>query len=907
MKKFPILFSVILFLLGALTWSCQENYKEEGEDLIGRVMGRFQQEYEMTKDPATGRVPRERLLKALQIAQSRRAKMGQKSGIIPIYWSERGPNNVGGRTRALIFDAGDPARNTVWAGGVSGGLWRTADIDASPVVWTNINDYFSNLAITTIAQDPTNANVFYFGTGENGFGNFDAVSGMGIWQSIDGGANWNQLATTLPFRSVNKILVNNTGTVFAATSIGLFRSSNPAVGPWVKILGVGSSATQDNVQDIEFATNGNLYAAINSDGVYRFRNNVWTKLAGGLPANGYNRIELATAPNNANVVYSAFESAGNCTGVYVTLDGGNNWNLRTIPVNTGGQTWYNFIMAVDPNNFSRVWLGAVGLSVSSDMGNSWTAIGGVHSDHHAVVYRPGNSDEMIFGNDGGVYRSTDGSMPAPTLIQKNDGYNVTQYYANAIHPAAGSNNMLAGSQDNGTQRYNCAGICATTLATGADGAYCFIDQDNPNIQITASQNRVFNLATDGVTFNNLIGGKPSTLFIAPADYDDAANVLYMSDGIDSLGRITDIGGTNTITFDSITELRKGVISALTVSPNVANRLYIGASNGRMLRINNAHLAGATLVDTLNSPEPSWVSSIAVQTGNDNHLLATFSSYGVNSVWETTDGGANWINVEGDLPDMPVRWGMFHPFAPDQALLATELGVWTTDDIDGTNTEWFPTNTYGLANVRVDMLQFRSSDNLVAAATHGRGMFTTDYFGLLEGCAPAQNLSGSISPGLYLAENTITSDGTVASGRSVIFHAGLSITLTPNFRADPGSFFLAAIQDCGPPGALKAPLSENSKADADPYGQGIFQRPKMVCQPNPANYYMHIKAYIPDGDWYGLEIRNLQGMLLETPATPKSQETYFEYELDAGSYAPGMYLLILRTKKETITERFLVVK
>ena len=72
--------------------------------------------------------------------------------------------------------------------------------------------------------------------------------------------------------------------------------------------------------------------------------------------------------------------------------------------------------------------------------------------------------------------------------------------------------------------------------------------------------------------------------------------------------------------------------------------------------------------------------------------------------------------------MPVRWTMFDPRNSDWALIATELGVWSTNDLNGASTDWDPTNS-GLANVRVDMLQYRSSDNTIAAATHGRGLFT----------------------------------------------------------------------------------------------------------------------------------------------------------------------------------------
>ena len=106
-------------------------------------------------------------------------------------------------------------------------------------------------------------------------------------------------------------------------------------------------------------------------------------------------------------------------------------------------------------------------------------------------------------------------------------------------------------------------------------------------------------------------------------------------------------------------------------------------------------------------------------------MLTYSNYGVKSVWYTADAGANWIDVEGNLPDMPVRWSLFNPLNRKEVLLATEAGIWKTNDVTAANVTWEPAAN-GMGSVRVDMLQYRASDNLVLAATHGRGMFTTKF-------------------------------------------------------------------------------------------------------------------------------------------------------------------------------------
>jgi len=107
---------------------------------------------------------------------------------------------------------------------------------------------------------------------------------------------------------------------------------------------------------------------------------------------------------------------------------------------------------------------------------------------------------------------------------------------------------------------------------------------------------------------------------------------------------------------------------------------------------------------------------------ENNIIVAFSNYGINNLWVTTDGGTTWTAIDGNLPDMPVRWAMFYPGNNTKAIIATETGVWQTELINGASTIWDAET--GFPNVRTDMLQYRSSDGLLSAATHGRGLFTT---------------------------------------------------------------------------------------------------------------------------------------------------------------------------------------
>ena len=524
---------------------------------------------------------------------------------------------------------------------------------------------------------------------------------------------------------------------------------------------------------------------------------------------------------------------------------------------------------------------------------------------------------MVFGNDGGVYRCTDGSVGTPTLSNKNNTYNVTQFLSTALHPDAGNNYILGGTQDNGTQRFSSAGINSTSQPSGAggDGGYSFIDQDNANVQIAAYVNRLFFVSTDGgANFSDLTTTNGPSLFITPAEYDDAGNVFYYSCNADTLGRRANVGGGGSETFERITAFGGARASALTISPNTANRLFVGTENGNFVRIDQADQPGAITVTALTSPRAAYISCIVVEPGNDNHLLATCSNYGPpGQIFESTDGGLNWTNLTNDFPDMPVRWAMFHPFNHDQVLLATELGVWSTDDLDGGSTRWWPTSNFGLANVRVDMLQYRPSDHLVAAATHGRGMFTTDYFTLLNTCVPNLNVSGSVAAGLYMAQDFITSDGVIAPARKVIYQAGTYITLQAGFHAQAGSDFWALIKPCGigpkpandqqeTPGELTID-GRNNSTSTEAFGPLAVR-----CFPNPAAYHLFVEYDLPTDGRFSLYVRDIQGRLIErfTNNEVRSAGRY-RLELDAENYQTGIYLLTLQTTQAAVTERFLVAR
>ena len=705
------------------------------------------QNFEMTKDPALGYPPTERLLKAHREMKAMNASArAQSSGST---WTERGPNNFGGRTRGIVFDPNDPFAKKVWAAGVAGGLWYNEDITNINTSWEKVDDFFGNLAITTIAYDPNNSNTIYFGTGEGWF-NADAVRGNGIWKSTDNGATWDILASTEDqgtFTHVQKIAVTNTSTVLAATREGggIYRSTDGGT-TWTRVVSELRGADIDVVGNTIYASTGIFGTGAlwksTDDGVN------WTDIS---PSENMERIEIATHPNHSTTIYIAASGGNAVEGLYRSYDSGETWESMTIPryFNSGGcteaatdftrnaQAWYDLMITVDPENRSVVTIGGIDIYKSEDAGDTWNLISYwtgscdelVHADQHTFIFRPGHPDEALAATDGGIYYTTNWSKPesegGPDFFPRNHNYNVAQFYACAIINERGRDYFLAGAQDNGSHQFFNPGINSTYEITGGDGAFCFIDEDNSDVQITSFVYNNYRFSKDFMDNIQFVEeGDDKGRFINPADYNSNIDMLFAAGDADEIVRY-DVTATNVDGETVSVDLGGGAISAVTVSPYDDDVVFVG-TGGAVFKITDAAgTPAAAEISNSTISNTAFISSIDVGQ-DDDHLIVTASNYGVESVFLSTDGGTTWELKEGNLPDMPIRWALFNPSNREEVLLATELGVWMTSAISDASPTWAPVND-GLANVRCDMLQYRPVDGLVAVATHGRGLYTSDIF------------------------------------------------------------------------------------------------------------------------------------------------------------------------------------
>jgi hypothetical protein len=817
------------------TRETRKQREEEEEERPDRPDLAFQQDFLRTMNPSLKRPTPELLPRIIQKSNYAGAKATTLPGdnsSAATNWIELGPNNVGGRTRALAWDP--TTANKVWAGGASGGLWYNTNITDANSSWVKVNDFWSTLSVTKIAFDPTNANIAYVATGE-GFG-VGASIGAGIWKTTDGGSTWNQISSTANMRYMNDLIVRtesisgtNIGVIYASVDIGnyhykwfddfgqgLYRSTDFGAS-WTQVMPkaannanyVPASISVGAGNRIWVGTKSNNYSGDDLGGgrVYYSDNGTTWTLSNSLTNATEGRVTVACAPSDANYIYSFMENK-TATGIGTPIivlrkstDNGTTWSNMTLPVDndsntipaddfTRGQSWYDQALAVDPANPQNLLIGGIDLFSSVDAGASWSQIGKwwdwsglncsvVHADQHAICFKPGSSSTVIFGNDGGVFYSSNIASSATTknILARNKNYNVTQFYSAAIHPTAGNYYHLAGAQDNGTQQFNSANSNSTREVYGGDGGYCFIDQVNSKYQIVSYVNNNFFLyypdSNGDTTMMNLIASENTGSFINPACYDNNLHVLYTYKSSDattggSIYRVKNITSAPNVLLDSlnVTNLTAGV-TAFKVSPYTTSstNLFIGTASGKLIKLANANGSSPTETDITGTLPTGSISCIEFGS-TENELLVTFFNYGLASkIYYSSNGGTTWVSKMGDFPDMPVRWALFNPnHVATEVILATELGVYGTTNFNNTTPTWTAKNT-GFSNVRTDMLQMRTSDKMVIAATFGRGLYSSMGF------SESTPTITSFTPSSAASGATVTITGTNLTGATAVSFGG----------------------------------------------------------------------------------------------------------------------------------------
>ena len=677
-------------------------------------------------------------------------------------WTNLGTNSSSGgyagigRINCIAFHPTDV--NIFWVGSPSGGIWKTADGGGS---WVILNDNESVLGVSAIVIDYTNPNIIYIATGDRDGGSMSSLGGgqvadnasIGVLKSIDGGATWNTTALSFPTSQKKKVYdlimhptnhlillasissgtISNSGGIYKTADGGdtwnkttysypcwriAFKPGDPTT-----VYGVETYYGSGYVQYFDKSINtGDSW-----DGGHDF--------GSGTDAL---RTELAVTSANPSVVYLlTCDLNSGLNGVYKSdnsgvsfsrVDDGTKSLLGYESDGSGpneGQGDYDLCIAVSPSDANEVYIGGVNSWKSINGGVDWTCVNHwstsppevVHADKHVLAYQ--SSTVLFEGNDGGIYKTTNGGT---NWIDLTDGMVTSQIYRIGVSQTSVTT-VLTGMQDNGTKKYS----SSWSDVKGGDGMECIVDYSDANYmyatyvrgQITRSVNGFTDWHTEVDISANIPGGQPTGAWVTPYVIDpNNSSTLFA--GYDQVWKTIDRGNDWTSASQVLSSSNK--LRSLAIAPSNSNVLY-AADQTHMWKTTTG--SGTWSSITLPSLSNS-ITYIAVKNDDPSTVWFTVGGYtSGQKVYQSVDGGSNWTEIGTGLPNLPIMSIVQYKKATDRNVLfvGTDLGVYVKD---GTN-DWASYST-GLPSVVVTELEIyyaSSGADILRAGTFGRGLWETE--------------------------------------------------------------------------------------------------------------------------------------------------------------------------------------
>ena len=624
---------------------------------------------------------------------------------------------------AGILKSTDGGSNWTLLGGGPGGEFSVCESGNG-----SLSSMFAGAYIGSIAIDPANNQVLLAGVAN--------CPSNGIFRSTDGGATW---ARVLP--------PSNQQTSGAPGTAVLFAS--------------GSTA---------YAASGNV-SGDSANGVYESTDNgaTWSPMNGTgsrvVPSGkSVGRISLVAAPSNSSVLYAAFQTPlpdGGFNNVYTTVDGGNTWYLTNAPdfCNNGhAQCWYDMALAVSPVDPKVVYAGGnfdydhnrqTTVVGSVDGFNTWTLVGAssgggknkVHTDTHAFAFTADGST-LFVGSDGGVWSGTPANVPNHlNWTGLNTTLATAQLYPGFALDANNASKGFGGTQDNGSVAFT--GKAKWSNVTCGDGGFSAIDSStNPSTYYGACSYSQSTCVKGDPSFYPCV--QKSTNPGSPSSWGDASQGIAFTDPalfippliMDPFHPSTLYYGTNRIwqttnggsNWASISQQplpgSTGDVSAIAVAPSNSLTIYAGTSDGKVV-VTTVGGGVGNWTNVSSGLPPRYVTHIAVDPNTPTTAYVTYSGFsGYNGdnqghIFSTTNGGGSWTDISRTLPNIPVNDLVVDPVLANTFYAASDIGVFVTKD---GGSSWSTLGT-GLPQVAVLSLTLQQSANVLAAATHGRSVWT----------------------------------------------------------------------------------------------------------------------------------------------------------------------------------------
>jgi photosystem II stability/assembly factor-like uncharacterized protein len=704
--------------------------------------------------------------------------------------------NIGSATMsgriAAVTAVTDHGRLTVFAGSASGGVWKSIN---GAITFKPVFDSASALSIGALAIDPGNHNNVWAGTGESWVRNSVSI-GDGVYKSTDGGENWNNVGLKdsehiakiiVDPRNGDTVLVCATGHLWDDnTERGVYKTTDGGK-TWRKVLAGANGSTGCAMLSNAAQDPGTLYASM-----WDFRREAWTFRSGGpgsgifkstdggehwieltpangkgLPAKPYGRIALAVAPSKPQVVYAMIESVK--SALFRSDDGGANWARLDASQFMVWRPFYFGNVIVDPKDPDKVFKVDGPLLLSVNGGKSFSVVsGGAHGDFHDIWIDPANSNTVITGDDGGLWRSLDGGTRWEHMMN----LPVSQFYHVSVD-MADPYHVYGGLQDNsswmGDSSYP-GGVTNSRWENmfGGDGFWTWEDPSDPAYIYAEAQggeigrvNRYTHefrsikpypeYGEKKLRFNwntpiQMSPNEKGTIYIG-------AQFLFRSrDHGQSWQRISPDLTTNNpekqkqeesggVTVDNSSAEMNTTIYSISESPRNGQVIWAGTDDGNVQLTRDGAKTwtnvGAAIPGRGQDPWVSWVEAGRYDEATayvtlDRHMYGDMKPH----VYRTSDFGKTWTALP--VEQNGVR-GYAHvikedPVNPSLLFLGTEFGLWISTD-GGQRWAQYKGSNFPSVPVRDLVVHPRTHDLVVA--THGRGIWIIDDISPWRALTPAQ--------------------------------------------------------------------------------------------------------------------------------------------------------------------------
>ncbi len=629
-------------------------------------------------------------------------------------WKNIGPYDISGRVRAIAIDPQNS--NIVYIGAAAGGIWKTTNSGQS---WKAIFDFENASSFGALCIDPNNSSIIYAATGEMVIGGGIPYFGNGIYKSSDAGDTWFQIGLT-EVAAFAKIYVHpqNSNLIYTAGAIrngGVYKSTNAGVS-WEKMYDGNITDISINPKNIN-----EIYAGANTIGViysydggksWDLRSVGLNELAGRVSVQGFSE--------DFGIVYTLFERKNTTGAIYKSTNYGKNWFLVLNGNNSffNEQGYYNNFISISDKNSNIVLAGGIDLWRTSNGGQNWNIVNEntvptrMHVDQHCASFSASENNKVYVGNDGGVFLSTDEGVSWKNI---NKGLMITQFYSMNLDLKQ-KNRNFGGTQDNGT-----LGTISNSwkMLVGGDGFDCFLHPNDPDVLFgEIYYGAVFKYYISNDNFKFLKNGLPDDdvgVWHSPFVFDEKNHTMYL--GRKSLYASYNYGEV----FFQLTPRSNHYFTAIEPSKKNSRIIYAGNQVGEIIVSKDL---GITWNKVESEILPSkYIKDISTSKFNDSIVYVAYSGYNNKHIFKSTNMGKSWLQIDGNLPNIPVNSIILHPENESVIFAGTDIGVYVSYN-DGK--DW---SIYGKNLPRTPITDFKFHTNrlffptlTLRAASYGRSIW-----------------------------------------------------------------------------------------------------------------------------------------------------------------------------------------